>query len=196
MRLVMILAVAISIFFVATRSRCEAEKLKQEKPSVVNQEKGKDAEKSKAVKVNIAAKDPKKVFDVVTSARFWKMWHPATYAVAGVTERPYLLGDVIHERVQFAGKDLVVTWKVVEHDRPNRVILQSEKSSSRIIYTFEAKDDVIIFCRELQYDEALFRKLIPDAKELRKLMHEQSEEGLKQLKVLVEKTLRAETTGF
>jgi hypothetical protein len=48
----------------------------------------------------------------------------------------------------------------------------------------------------LEYDEAHLRKAIPGLKDLGKLMHEQSEEGLKRLKELVEKTLRAEAAGF
>jgi hypothetical protein len=158
---------------------------------------GKDGEKSKVVNaVSIAAKDPEKVFDIITSARFWKTWHPATYAVAGVTERPYLLGDVIHERIQIAGKDYLVTWKVVEHVRPSRIVLHAQKSSSRISYSFKAQGEEIEFRRELEYDEALLRKAVPDVKDLRMLMHEQSEEGLRRLKELVEKTLRAEAAGF
>ena len=40
------------------------------------------------------------VFDLMTTARFWPQLHPATTAVGGVTERPFQLGDVVHERAQ------------------------------------------------------------------------------------------------
>src|SRR4051812_22779108 len=33
------------------------------------------------------------VFDLVTTARFWPDWQPATLAVGGVTERPFGPGD-------------------------------------------------------------------------------------------------------
>jgi Polyketide cyclase / dehydrase and lipid transport len=36
---------------------------------------------------------PKAVFDLITTARLWPQWHPATKAVGGVVERPYGLGD-------------------------------------------------------------------------------------------------------
>ncbi len=43
------------------------------------------------------AGDPAAVFDLVTSARFWPQWHPATRVVGGVTERPFGLRDRIYE---------------------------------------------------------------------------------------------------
>ena len=80
------------------------------------------------------------VFDLVTSARFWPEWHAASRAVSGVTQRPYALGDVIHERGEVAGIRFEVTWKVVEHIRPSRVVLRAESPSVRIIYTFSGPD--------------------------------------------------------
>jgi hypothetical protein len=136
------------------------------------------------------------VFDLVTSARFWPQWHPASRAVGGVIQRPYQLGDVIHERAQFAGKDFQFSWKVVEHLRPARVVLQAQTSPSRITYSFEARGEEVVFCRELVYDEAQVRQLLPEIDELGRQVHAQSEEGLSRLKALVEATLRAETVGL
>jgi hypothetical protein len=79
------------------------------------------------------------VFDLITSARFWPEWHPATRSVSGVTQRPYQLGDVIHERAHFAGLEIVVTWQVAEHARPSRVVLQALTSPARIAYSLEPK---------------------------------------------------------
>jgi len=197
MRLVTAITLGILIVSATGVPRGESETGKRDESPVVQKEDGNDAARTKVANtVSIAAKDPEKVFDIITSARFWKTWHPATYAVGGVTERPYLLGDVIHERVRIAGKDIVATWKVVEHARPSRVVLQAQGSSTRITYSFKAQGEGIEFRRELEYEEALLHKLIPDVKALRKAMHEQSEEGVKQLKQLVEKTLRAEAAGF
>jgi hypothetical protein len=197
MRLFMPVTLCISLLFAIIPSRGDPEKPKQEDAPVVQKETGKDGKKSKVVNtVSIAAKDPNKVFDIITSARFWKTWHPATYAVAGVTERPYLLDDVIHERVQAVGKDFVITWKVVQHDRPKLVVLESKKSPLRITYSFKAQGEAVEFTRELEYDEALVRKALPDVKDFHRLNHEQSEEALNRLKELVEKTLRAEAAGF
>src|SRR5262249_55217918 len=52
------------------------------------------------------------VFDLVTTARYWPRWHPATLAVGGVTQRPFGLGDRIHERVRFGEVVTQGTWEV------------------------------------------------------------------------------------
>ncbi len=43
------------------------------------------------------------VFDVVTTARFWTEWHPATRGVEGDVDHPARLGDRITEHVSIAG---------------------------------------------------------------------------------------------
>jgi Polyketide cyclase / dehydrase and lipid transport len=132
------------------------------------------------------------VFDLITSARFWPEWHPASQAVGGVTQRPYQLGEVIHERAQFAGRDFQVMWTVVEHVRPSRVVLQSGHSPSRIIYSFTEHNGIVELRRELVYDETTFRAVLPELENLEGVMQTQSEEGLMRLKDLVEGLLRAE----
>jgi hypothetical protein len=47
-----------------------------------------------AVINTVTIKGPSKaVFDLITTARLWPQWHPATKAVGGVVERPYGLDD-------------------------------------------------------------------------------------------------------
>jgi hypothetical protein len=135
------------------------------------------------------------IFDLATSARFWPQWHPASRAVGGVTQRPYQLGDVIHEQVQALGKDYRLSWKVVEHVRPERIVLQSMTYKSRISYTFTPRGEAVEFRRQAEYDEAELRPIIPDLEALGRQMHEQSEEALRRLKDLVEEILRAEAAG-
>jgi hypothetical protein len=132
------------------------------------------------------------VFDLVTSARLWPEWHPATLSVSGVTHQPYQLGDVVHERVRFVGLELDVTWRVAEHVRPSRVVLQAFTSPARIIYSFQARGDAIEFRRELEYDGKLLRHVVPATVDLDGLMQEQSDEGVRRLKELVEGILRDE----
>ncbi len=132
------------------------------------------------------------LFDLITSARFWPQWHPASRAVFGVTERPYQLGDLIHERVHIAGVELIVTWRVAEHVRPSRVVLQAVARPTGIIYGLEPRGTATEFRRELEYDEAEARQVAPGVTDWGRLLHAQSEEGLRRLKALVEGILQQE----
>jgi uncharacterized protein YndB with AHSA1/START domain len=132
------------------------------------------------------------VFDLITSARFWPQWHPATLSVSGVTQRPYRLGDVIHERVRFAGTETSVSWRVAEHERPSHVVLQALTAPARITYSLEPKGDATVFSRELEYDAPSLRQATQEIANLDTLMQQQSEEGVRRLKELVERILRDE----
>ena len=138
------------------------------------------------------AGDPKAVFDLITTARFWPLWHPAFMMVGGVTERPYGLGDRIRERVQLGTKVFQVTWTVVEHVRPSHVVLQSEGSSARITYSFKPEEGATEFTRKLEYKAV--GAAAPDA--VNRVMKVQSEQAVNQLKALVEKILRVEEIGL
>jgi uncharacterized protein YndB with AHSA1/START domain len=135
---------------------------------------------------------PEAVFDLVTTARFWPQWHPATQAVGGVTERPYQLGSHIRERGRIGNRDFQVTWTVVEHVRPSRVVLRTARPPAQITYTFQARDGTTVFTRALQYtvDHPAAVSSPPHA--LDRLMREQSEQAVHQLQGLVEQILRAE----
>lgn len=131
---------------------------------------------------------PKAVFDLITTARLWPQWHPATKGVGGVVERPYGLGDLIHERGQIGDKEFQTTWKVAEHVRPSKIVLQSQTAPTRITYTFTAGKGTTGFTRRLEYRSDSFAAV----KELEKVMRDQSEQAVKQLKALVEKLLSDE----
>jgi hypothetical protein len=135
------------------------------------------------------------VFDLVTTARFWPQWHPASRAVGGVTQRPFQLDDRIHERGQIAGSDFQVTWTVVEHVRLTRVVLQCDAPPARITYAFRVRATGTEFQRALEYDPAAFRAAALDEGKLAALLHAQSEEALGRLKALVERILREQGAG-
>ena len=131
---------------------------------------------------------PRAVFDLITTARLWPQWHPATKKVRGVVERPYGLGDLIHERGQIGDKDFAVTWKVIEHVRPSKIVLQSQSGPARITYTFKAGKGTTLFTRKLEYQA----DNLASVKELEKIMRDQSEQGVSRLKALVETILSEE----
>ena len=135
------------------------------------------------------------VFDLVTSARFWKRWHPATTAVGGTTERPYQLGDRIQEQGKIQETEFLVTWRVTEHLRPQRVTIESHTPPARIAYSFREKDGVE-FTRTVEYDPAAMNVQGEQRENLRRVMFAQSEQALRQLKALVEGLLREETKSL
>ncbi len=142
------------------------------------------------------AGDRQAVFDLITTARFWPLWHPASMLVGGVTERPYRLGDRIRERGQVATQAFQVTWTVAEHERPSHVVLESEDSSVRITYAFKSGEEATVFMRKLQYNaqDLAVSDFTPD--ELNRAMRLQSEQAVNQLKAFVEKILRTEKLGL
>jgi uncharacterized protein YndB with AHSA1/START domain len=87
-----------------------------------------------------------KVFDVITSARYWPQWHVLTRAVAGVIERPFQMGDRIYEFVRTPTGPAEREWHITEYDRPRRVKLQDDHGTA-ITYTFEGRADGTVFRR-------------------------------------------------
>jgi uncharacterized protein YndB with AHSA1/START domain len=132
---------------------------------------------------------PGPVFDLITTARFWPQWHPATIAVGGVLERPYGAGDLVHERGRVGDTQFETTWKVVEHSRGSKVVLESQTAPARITYTFKRGKRSTRFTRTLEYAPVTFASV----KELERIMRDQSEQALNQLKALVEQILNEET---
>jgi predicted ester cyclase len=128
------------------------------------------------------------VFDLVTTTRTWPQWHPATTAVAGVTDRPLALGDQVRETAVIGGRVHEGTWTVVEHQRPARVILHIEAGRIAIGYSFSEANSATLLSRELTYrPEDFAGGADPAALEAR--MSAQSEEALHRLKWLVEHQL-------
>ena len=77
------------------------------------------------------------VFDVVTTARFWPEWHPATRGVEGNIGHPARFGDQITEYVTIAGIQGSGTWTVVEHDRPHRLALETDLAFGHLRISYQ-----------------------------------------------------------
>jgi hypothetical protein len=130
-----------------------------------------------------------RVFDLVTTTRYWPQWHPATIGVGGVTERPLALGDVVREQARIGGRVYEGNWSVVEHARPSRLVLRGESGRITIAYSFEPRGETTHFTRELEFQPQDFLSGFSDPGSVEKLMHGQSEEALRKLKRLVEELL-------
>ena len=122
------------------------------------------------------------VFDVVTTARFWTEWHPATRGVEGDVDHPARLGDRITEHVTIAGIDGSGTWTVVEYDRPRRLALATDVAMGhlRICYQLTTVDGGgTRFQRDLDFPEL--------GQQLNAAMEAQSAEGIASLARLVQR---------
>jgi hypothetical protein len=115
--------------------------------------------------------------------------------VAGVTDRPYRLGELIYEDVEFAGLTARITWRVTEHDRPRRVVFEAGPPLARITYVFGQGGDVTEFRRELEYDPSIFWDRFSDPAEAERFLSADSEVAFRQFKALAEGILREEASG-
>ena len=77
------------------------------------------------------------VFDVVTTARFWPEWHPATRGVEGDIGQPARFGDQITEYVTIAGIQGSGTWTVVELDRPHRLAMETDLAFGHLRISYQ-----------------------------------------------------------
>ncbi|MCX4095927.1 SRPBCC family protein [Nocardia sp. alder85J] len=67
------------------------------------------------------------VFDLVTQARFWPEWHVSSHGIAGVTQRPYRVGDIVYEFGQLDdGTEHHLVWRCVEQDYGRDSLLVEE----------------------------------------------------------------------
>jgi hypothetical protein len=133
------------------------------------------------------------VFDLMTTARFWPQWHPATVAVGGVVERPFQLGSIVHEQAQIGQHRRKGNWTVAEHHRPHHVLLRMEGDRLRIRYDFAAEGDNILLTRQLEFHPEDFAASLANPALLAPLMQSQSAEALAKLKALIERILQTES---
>lgn len=125
------------------------------------------------------------VFDLVTTARYWTEWHPATRGIEGDVDHPARLGDHITEHVTIAGIEGTGTWTVVEHDPPRHLALETELAMGRlrISYQLTAVADGTRFQRDLDFPEL--------GPQISAVMAAQSQAGVASLARLVERQIPA-----
>lgn len=137
------------------------------------------------------------VFDLVTTARLWPRWHPATISVTGVTERPYQLGDVVQEFVKIHGVSVQLFWTVIEHVRPSRIVLKSDSPPVSISYSFDEQAELVQFTREMNYDSDISVSVLgTDIETVRRIVQSQSDEAVDRLRQLIEEIVREENAAL
>ncbi len=124
------------------------------------------------------------VFEIVTTARYWPDWHPATRAVDGDIGRPAQLGDKITEHATIAGVDGSGTWTVTEYDPPNHLALETNLAVGhlRISYHLATNPDgTTSFRRDLDFPDL--------GQHINSVMQAQSAAGTASLARLVEQEI-------
>jgi hypothetical protein len=137
---------------------------------------------------------PTAIFDLLTTARLWPHWHPATTGVGGVIERPYQLGDVVRERARIGARTHEGVWTVAEHDRPNHVLLQMQGDRLRIHYALAPDGDGVWLTRQLWFFPEDFAGGLANPAGVEQLMATQSAQALDRLRALIEHILAQEAT--
>lgn len=129
------------------------------------------------------------VFNVVTTARYWTEWHPATRGVEGDIDHPARLGDHIVEHVTIAGIEGTGTWTVVEHDRPRHLALEAQLDVGRLrmSYQLAAVTGGTRFQHDLDFPDL--------APQIVAIMAAQSQAGVASLAQLVERQIPAYPAG-
>ena len=122
----------------------------------------------------------------LTQARHWPLWHPATVAVDGVTDRPLTVGDQVREQASIGGRSHEAVWTVSEHTRPERLVLQIDGGRIQIAYAFAQVEQHILLRRVLDYRPQDFAGGDTDPVALETRMYDQSLEALQHLKRVVE----------
>jgi len=128
------------------------------------------------------------VYDLVTTAKYWPQWHPATEGVSGAIAQPMKLGDKIIERARIGGRVGEGEWTVITHRRPHRVVLQLPATAFgdlEIAYDFESQGEQVRFTRTLQFDLSNLPPQL-DRAAIERQMDSDSEQALAKLKALVE----------
>jgi hypothetical protein len=124
------------------------------------------------------------VFAVISTARFWPEWHPATRGVEGDIGHPARLGDQITEHVTIAGVEGTGTWTVTEYGPPHHLVLETDLAVGHLRITYElatAPDGGTRFQRDLDFPDLGDR--------IHVAMEAQSAEGIASLARLVEREI-------
>jgi hypothetical protein len=134
--------------------------------------------------------DPQAIFELVTTAKYWTDWHPATLAVSGQIERPMKVGDVIRERARIGASVGENDWTVTVCEPPRRVVLEmpgTRLGDLKISYLFEPAEERVLFTRELQYDASAFPA--EQAAQINAAMQNDSQVATERIKAMVQEML-------
>lgn len=133
------------------------------------------------------AGDTDRIFDLVTTAKYWPEWHPATVGVSGQIGSPMREGDVIRERAKIGNDIGENDWTVTVWEQNKRVVLEmpgTRLGDLKIAYCFEREGNGVCFTRKLTFEAG---GLPPSASEqITRQMESDSALALERIKAMVE----------
>lgn len=134
------------------------------------------------------AREPREVFDFVTTPALWSTWHPATAAVRDVPDRPLGPGETVVETIAFAGRRNDARWTVVDCAPPERweITTDAPEGSARIVYRIEPAGTGTAFLRTLEFRSRRLPWRWLDATLLRWVLERQSARALANLREVLE----------
>lgn len=129
------------------------------------------------------------VFIYLSTAGNWPKWHPATVSVAGVIDRPAIVGDSIQEVIRTPVGNVDVNWTVEVFNAPNSWVIKGQSIIGTFIITYSFSQSInestlfqrhVIFQTNSELNEA-------QSKEVHDLLYAQSKIALENVKSLIEK---------
>jgi Polyketide cyclase / dehydrase and lipid transport len=137
---------------------------------------------------------PSAVFQFVTVAANWKLWHPATISVSGDVHRSAMPGEIIVEKIHVGWYRGQARWTVRQWRAPScahagRWVIEGRADNggnARIVYTLAAEKNGTHFTRALSYTMPNRFYAWLDRLFMRRLLVLQSERALRQLKQVME----------
>lgn len=135
------------------------------------------------------ARDPKDVYDYVTTPAHWIEWHPSTRKVTGSADHSLEVGEEVIEDAVVAGRSLQVTWRAVERDAPRRWVISTVggQASGTVTYTLTpSAAGGTAFLREFVYPTSSLRFVLADLLVIRRKVRAESAEAVRRLKQRLE----------
>ena len=98
---------------------------------------------------------PERVYEVVMDPRRLDEWVTIHDALVSAPDGELREGSELTQGLRLAGRRIKVHWKVVQDDRPRRVVWEGKgplHSHARVVYEFEPNEDGTKFSYTNEYD--------------------------------------------
>lgn len=135
------------------------------------------------------ARDPRVVFDYVTTPANWPRWHPSSIAVTGNAAHPLDLGESVTEEFRVAGHHGFAVWRVVAREANRLWRIEGEidgHAAGTVTYTLYEVDGRTRFVRDFDYPSRTILFAILNAAFLNSRVVEESEQAVFRLRSVLE----------